>query len=257
MESIDTETGTSASPELSTSRVRRIFSKIAPTYERFNSISSFGADSRWLAKMVSVSSIDGDDAVLDVAGGTGEVTFAFCKGAHPREVMCTDLVPEMLQIAEEHYSKGASEGVPVRFEVADGQDLPFEDETFDAVTMAYGLRNMPQREVALKQALRVLKPGGEFVCLDFSTPKNPVWRALYGLYLRHVIPFWGQVICKDRSGFVYLAKSIRAFPDQEALAKMLTDAGFQDVRYYDCTGGIACIHVCKKPQAALREHEAL
>ncbi len=139
-------------------------------------------------------------------------------------VVCSDLVPEMLDVARAHAEAGAARGVPVHFQVVDAQDIPYDDDTFDVVTMAYGLRNMPRRERALSEILRVLRPG-----------------------LRHVIPFWGKVVTGDASGFVYLSKSIRAFPDQQGVAAMMREAGFEDIGWEDCTGGVACIHTARKP----------
>lgn len=246
--SIDTATGNEAPAELSTERVHDIFSQIAKRYERFNALSSMGAYKAWLAKMVRMADVKPGDEVLDIAGGTGDVTFAVARKSKPACIRCTDLVDEMLDVARAHYEQGASAGVPVGFEVVDAQDIPYADDSYDVVTMAYGLRNMPRREVALSEIFRVLKPGGKLVCLDFSTPPNPVWRALYNVYLRWMVPFWGKVVTGDSSGFVYLAKSIKAFPDQSGVAKMMRDAGFADVEWEDCTGGIACIHVASKPR---------
>lgn len=246
--SIDTATGAEAPSELSSERVRTIFSHIAPRYERFNAVSSFGAYRAWLRRMVQMMPFDEGAQVLDVAGGTGDVTFAVTRNKRPAHIMCTDLVPEMLDVAREHIREGAAGDVPVDLAVADAQELPFEDDRFDAVTVAYGIRNMPDRPRALAEMLRVLKPGGSLTCLDFSTPSNAAWRGLYGFYLRHVIPFWGRVIAGERDGFVYLGDSIRAFPDQRGLAKLMEDAGFERVIWQNCTGGIAAIHVAHKPQ---------
>ena len=118
--------------------------------------------------------------------------------------------------------------------------------SYDIITMAYGIRNMPDRARALSEMYRVLKPGGSLVCLEFSTPPNPVWRALYSFYLKHLIPFWGGLITGDKAGFVYLAKSIRAFPDQRGLAALMEQAGFHDVTWKNYTGGIAAVHVARK-----------
>lgn len=248
LHSIDTATGEVAPAELSTERVHDIFSQIAKRYERFNALSSMGAYKAWLSKMVRMADIQPDDEVLDIAGGTGDVAFSVARKSRPAHIRCTDLVDEMLDVARMHYDQGASAGVPVDFQVVDAQDIPYEDASYDVVTMAYGLRNMPKRELALSEMNRVLKPGGKLVCLDFSTPPNPVWRALYNVYLRWMIPFWGKVVTGDSSGFVYLAKSIKAFPDQHGVADMMREAGFEDVAWENCTGGIACIHVAVKPE---------
>ena len=247
--SIDTATGKEAPAEISSERVKDIFSHIAKKYERFNAVSSFGTYKLWLAGMARQAPIAPEDDVLDIAGGTGDVTFTMARAKHPAHIQCTDLVPEMLEVARAHYAAGAAGGVPVDFDVVDAQDIPYADCSFDAITMAYGIRNMPDRPRALAEMLRVLKPGGHLVCLEFSTPPNPVWRALYRFYLRHLIPFWGGLITGDRTGFVYLSQSIRAFPNQEGLAALMRDAGFEDVTWKNYTGGIAAVHVARKPLA--------
>ena len=247
--SIDTATGKEAPADISSERVKDIFSTIAKKYERFNAVSSFGAYKTWLAGMMRQAPIDENADVLDIAGGTGDVTFTVARAKHPRHIQCTDLVDEMLDVARMHYEDGKAEGVPVDFEVVDAQHIPYADESYDAITMAYGIRNMPERDQALSEMFRVLKPGGALVCLEFSTPPNAVWRALYGFYLKHLIPFWGGLITGDREGFVYLSRSIKAFPNQQGLADMMEKAGFEDVTWKNYTGGIAAVHVAKKPKA--------
>ena len=251
--SIDTATGQEAPAELSSERVKTIFSSIADKYERFNAISSFGAYKLWVAGMMKQATISKNDDVLDLAGGTGEISFAVAKAKQPTHVQCTDLVPEMLEVAKEHYQNGAAGSVPVDFEVVDAQDIPYPDNSYDAITVAYGIRNMPQREQGLAEMFRVLKPGGSLICLEFSTPPNKLWRGLYHFYLKHLIPFWGGLITKDKDGFVYLSNSIKAFPNQEGLARLMKQAGFTEVTWKNYTGGIAAVHVAKKPIAKVAE----
>ncbi|WP_417143533.1 class I SAM-dependent methyltransferase [Raoultibacter massiliensis] len=243
---IDTATGKEAPAEISSQRVYEIFSAIAKKYERFNAISSFGAYKGWLKGMIEAAPITEESSILDIAGGTGDVSFTIACSAHPAHIQITDLVPEMLEVAKTHYDEGSGCGVPIDFEVVDAQNIPYDDDSYDIVTMAYGIRNMPDRNRALSEIHRVLKPGGTLVCLEFSTPPNPVWRALYGFYLKHMIPFWGGLITGDKEGFVYLSKSIKAFPDQTTFAGMLEDAGFHDVAWRNFTGGIAAVHTAVK-----------
>ena len=246
--SIDTATGQEAPAQISSQRVKDIFSSIAKKYERFNAVSSFGAYKLWLKRMMELADIGRDDDVLDVAGGTGDVAFTVARTKRPAHIQLTDLVPEMLDVARHHVEhEQANCGVPIDFQVADAQDMPFDDASYDAGTMAYGIRNMPERERALAEIFRVLKPGGQLVCLEFSTPPNRLWRALYNFYLAHMIPFWGGLITGDKSGFVYLSKSIKAFPDQRRFADMLRAAGFRDVSWKNLTGGIAAVHIARKP----------
>ena len=245
--SIDTATGKEAPPEVSEERVYEIFSAIAQKYERFNAVSSFGTYRRWLVGMMDQAPICAESDVLDLAGGTGDVAFSVARTKHPAHIQLTDLVPEMLEVAKAHYADGAAHGVPVDFDVVDAQDIPYPDGSYDVVTMAYGIRNMPDRPRALAEIYRVLTPGGSLVCLEFSTPPNPVWRGLYNFYLHHFIPFWGDLITGDREGFVYLSQSIRVFPNQQEYAGMLEEAGFEDVSWKNYTGGIAAVHVARKP----------
>lgn len=246
--SIDTATGQEAPAELSSERVKDIFSHIAKKYEHFNALSSFGTYKHWVHGMMKQAPIAEGADVLDIAGGTGEISFAVATHKKPAHVQCTDLVPEMLDVAKAHMAAGASHGVPVDFDVVDAQNIPYASNSYDAITMAYGIRNMPKREQALSEMFRVLKPGGSLTCLEFSTPPNPVWRALYHFYLNHLIPFWGALVTGDKEGFVYLSKSIKAFPNQQGLAKLMEDAGFEHVRWKNYTGGIAAVHVAIKPK---------
>ena len=136
--SIDTATGKEAPADLSSARVKEIFSAIAKKYERFNAVSSFGAYKAWLAGMMRQAPIGPDDDVLDIAGGTGDVAFSVARAKRPAHIQCTDLVSEMLDVARIHYADGKACGVPVDFEVVDAQDIPYADESYDAITMAYG-----------------------------------------------------------------------------------------------------------------------
>ncbi|MBR0404129.1 MAG: class I SAM-dependent methyltransferase [Eggerthellaceae bacterium] len=243
---IDTATGLEAPAELSTERVKAVFSQIARKYELFNAVSSFGAYRRWLNGMMRQAPITSNHDVLDIAGGTGDVSRWVARFHHPRHIQCTDLVPEMLEVARLHQANGDFGDVPIDFDVVDAQNIPYEDASYDVITMAYGIRNMPDRPRALSEMHRVLKPGGALVCLEFSTPPNPIWRTLYRFYLKHLIPFWGGLITGDKSGFVYLAKSIQAFPDQRGLAQLMEEAGFHDITWENYTGGIAAVHVARK-----------
>lgn len=245
--SIDTATGQEAPAEISSERVYQIFSAIAKKYERFNAISSMGRYKSWLRGMIEQAPITSESSVIDIAGGTGDVAFTAARMKHPAHIQLTDLVPEMLEVAKMHYEEGANCGVPVNFDVVDAQNIPYEDNSYDVLTMAYGIRNMPDREKALAEMFRVLKPGGSFVCLEFSQPTNALMRGLYSFYLKHMIPFWGGLITGDKEGFIYLSSSIKAFPDQEAYAEMLHETGFIDVVWKNYTFGIAAVHTGKKP----------
>ena len=227
---------------VSTEKIYEIFPAIAKKYELFNAVSSMGFYKSWLKKIIRLCPLTAQSEMLDVAGGTGEVSFTACRLKPPAHIQLTDLVPEMLEVAKLHVEQGKACGVPIDFDVVDAQNIPYADNSYDVVTMAYGIRNMPDRARALSEIYRVLKPGGTMVCLEFSTPTTGILRALYQFYLTHMIPFWGGLITGDREGFVYLRDSIQEFPDQKGYAKMLEAAGFTQVSWENCSGGITAIH---------------
>lgn len=222
-------------------RVRGIFSKIADRYDLFNSLASMGIDRGWRRELVRACAITPETRVLDLCSGTGDVALAIATLARPAQVVATDFVPEMLAVAEKKAAAAALE-VPVNFSVADAQELPFADASFDVVTVAFGVRNLPDRERNFREVLRVLKPGGRYVILEFSRPTFAPWRGVYHVYLRHAIPAIGGVLTGDRPGFVYLNDSIRQFPPQPALAAELRAAGFSAVSWKDMSGGIVALH---------------
>ena len=180
--------------------------------------------------MMKQAPIEPTDDVLDIAGGTGDVTFTVARAKRPAHIQCTDLVPEMLDVARMHLAEGAANGVPVDFEVVDAQAIPYADNSYDAITMAYGIRNMPDRPLALAEMFRVLRPAARSCALS-SPRRRTACGARCTTYLKHLIPFWGGLITGDKEGFVYLARSIKAFPDQQGLAKLMEDAGFADITW--------------------------
>jgi len=226
-------------------RVRGIFSTIADRYDVFNAMASMGIDRSWRRKLVRACALTPESRVLDLCSGTGDVAFALAEQGRPAEIVATDFVPEMLAVAEKKAAERRPE-TPVLFSVADAQDLPFPDESFDVVTVAFGVRNLPERERNFAEVLRVLKPGGRYVILEFSRPPFGPWRGVYHVYLRQAIPAIGGVLTGDREGFVYLNDSIRQFPRQEELAAELRAAGFSAISWDDLTGGIVALHTAVK-----------
>lgn len=223
-------------------RVKGIFSEIARKYDLFNALSSFGIYRSWLRRVARIAACTDADRVLDVAGGTGDVSFALCDACPPASIELTDFTPEMLDVARERIAAGANLGVPFRLNVVDAHNLPYGDEEFTVVTCAYGLRNFSDRRRAMREACRVLEPGGRYVVLEFGTPPNVVWRALYRFYLTHMIPLIGGLVTGDRSGFDYLRDSIKAFPPQGDIVGELRESGFSRVEYENRTGGIVAIY---------------
>lgn len=239
-------TDTPAPGEATTERVRGIFGRIADSYDAFNLLSSMGIDRVWRAAAVRAARLTTGTRVLDLCAGTGDLTLALARTDLPREVIGTDFSPEMLAVAQRKAEefKGHAR---VSFSVADAQDLPFPDSSFDVVTVAFGVRNLPDRAANLREVHRVLKPGGRYVILEFSRPPFGPWRGTYHFYLRNVIPALGSMLSGgDRESFQYLNDSILRFPDQPALAAELRGAGFAAIDWANHTGGIVAIHTAVK-----------
>jgi demethylmenaquinone methyltransferase/2-methoxy-6-polyprenyl-1,4-benzoquinol methylase len=226
-------------------RVGSIFARIAPGYDRFNAVASFGMDRIWRRVLVRSAVLTPASRVLDLAAGTGDLSLALARQGHPASVLGTDLSPEMLEVAKRKVLRydGAT---ALRFEVQDAQALALPDASFDAVTVAFGVRNFPDRAANFREVLRVLKPGGRYLVLEFSRPPFAPFRALYHFYLNVGIPLIGGLLTRDRASFEYLNRSIRTFPAQDALASELRGAGFREVSWRNLTFGVVAIHTCVK-----------
>ena len=228
-----------------TERVRSIFARIAPGYDAFNAVASFGIDRSWRRALVRAASLTPDSRVLDLAAGTGDLSLALARQGRPASVLGTDFSPEMLEVAKR---KGAAYdgGTDLRFEVQDAQALTLPDSGFDVVTVAFGVRNFPDRAANFAEVLRVLKPGGRYLILEFSRPPLAVFRWLYHVYLNVGIPLIGGLLTHDRASFVYLNRSIRSFPAQHSLAAELRAAGFREGTWRDLTFGVVAVHTAVK-----------
>ncbi len=227
--------------EATTERVQGIFSTIADRYDSFNMLASLGIDRLWRRELVRACALRPEDRVLDLCAGTGDVALAIARQAAPAAVVVTDFTPEMLDVAREKIARYEG-STQLTVELADAQDLPFGDEEFDVVTVAFGVRNLPDRAANFAEVRRVLRPGGRYVVLEFSHPPFAPWRGLYHVYLRHAVPAIGGLLTGQRDGFVYLNDSIRRFPDQAELAAELRAAGFSVISWRDLTGGIVALH---------------
>jgi demethylmenaquinone methyltransferase/2-methoxy-6-polyprenyl-1,4-benzoquinol methylase len=233
-----------AAGQPTTERVKGIFTKIAPSYDLFNILSSFGIDRLWRRSTVRLARPDHKSVMLDLAAGTGDLTMAFARLGKPASILSTDFVPEMLEVGKKKVA--AYDGpTKIDFEVVDAQDLPFDDARFDIVTIAFGVRNLPDRAANFREVRRVLKPGGRYVILEFTTPPSPFVRWFYHLYLRVVIPNLGGLLTGDKPSFQYLNDSIRAFPSQLALGAELHSAGFSRVNWHNLTFGIVAVHIAE------------
>lgn len=231
--------------EATTDRVKAIFSTIADRYDLFNAMASMGIDRLWRRELVKACALTAGSEVLDLCAGTGDVSLAIARKASPAAILVTDFTPEMLEIAERKISE--YEGpTTLAVQLADAQELPFDDSSFDVVTVAFGVRNLPERERNFTEVLRVLKPGGRYVILEFSRPSFGPWRGVYHVYLRHAIPAIGGLLAGDRESFVYLNDSIRRFPTQPELAAELREAGFSAISWKNLSGGVVALHTAVK-----------
>ncbi|XP_071374975.1 2-methoxy-6-polyprenyl-1,4-benzoquinol methylase, mitochondrial [Centroberyx affinis] len=257
-------------------RVYKVFESVAQKYDVMNDAMSLGVHRLWKDMLLHVMHPQPGARLLDVAGGTGDIAFRFLDyissqqerqrrraarsmqtaswqeisnsystedEAEPQEsraVVC-DINKEMLKVGKQ---KAESMGITtgLSWVAGDAEELPFDDDQFDVYTIAFGIRNVTHIDQALQEALRVLKPGGRFMCLEFSKVTNPVLARLYDAYSFQLIPVLGEVIAGDWKSYQYLVESIRKFPDQEEFKGMIEDAGFYCVQYYNLTGGVVALH---------------
>lgn len=227
------------------SLVGEVFSSVAGKYDLMNDLMSFGLHRIWKDRMVSFVNPSEGERLLDVAGGTGDIAFRIWKKARKNgariEITVCDINEEMLaQGRAKAIDNNIIEGV--EWQQGDAEKLPFEDNSFDYYTIAFGIRNVTHIDKVLKETYRVLKPGGQFVCMEFSQVKNQILAKAYEAYSFKVIPQIGQMVAGDRESYQYLVESIRKFPDKEKFAKMIEKAGFDEVSITSLNQGIVAIH---------------
>jgi demethylmenaquinone methyltransferase/2-methoxy-6-polyprenyl-1,4-benzoquinol methylase len=223
-------------------RVRSVFASVAGKYDVMNDLMSFGVHRLWKQYAVSVTGLREGQRALDVAGGTGDLAIGMLRqvGKSGR-VTLSDINEAMLERGRDRLLDEGFVG-NVECIVADAERLPFDDNTFDCVTIGFGLRNVTDKAAALRSMYRVLKPGGHLLVLEFSTPTLPGLKPIYDAYSFRVLPLLGRVVAGDEASYRYLAESIRMHPDQETLLAMLKDAGFAQARYHNLSGGIVALH---------------
>lgn len=220
-------------------RVAKVFHSVAQRYDIMNDLMSGGLHRVWKTFAVGRAQVRPGMRVLDIAGGTGDLTRAFAKRAGPTgEVWLTDINDSMLKVGRDRL---LDRGVVTPVAVCDAECLPFPDHYFDRVSVAFGLRNMTHKDQALAEMHRVLKPGGKLLVLEFSRV-TPALAPLYDWYSFNVLPKIGRLVASDEDSYRYLAESIRVHPDQQSLADMLRTAGFGRVQYFNLTAGVVALH---------------
>ena len=220
-------------------RVRGVFDSVASRYNLMNDLMSGGLHRLWKHFTISQSGVRKGSRVLDIAGGTGDLAQAFADMAGDRgQVWLTDINNAMLTIGRDRLLDA---GVGVAAAQCDAEQIPFPSDYFDCVSVAFGLRNMTHKDVALREMLRVLKPGGRLLVLEFSKVWKPL-EPLYDLYSFRILPEMGKLVAGDPGSYRYLAESIRVHPDQESLKDMMESAGFENVDYFNLSAGIVALH---------------
>jgi demethylmenaquinone methyltransferase/2-methoxy-6-polyprenyl-1,4-benzoquinol methylase len=221
--------------------VRDVFSSVADKYDLMNDLMSVGIHRLWKGAMIDWLNPRAGQNILDVGGGTGDIAFRILERAPNTKITVCDLTPAMLdQGRDRAVDRGILSGI--EWVAGNAERLPFDDMRFDAYTIGFCLRNVADWDAALREARRVLKPGGRFLCLEFSQVAIPALAKAYELYSFKVLPWLGQQVAGDRDSYQYLVESIRRFPNQETLAGMMAKAGLAQISYRNLSAGIAAMH---------------
>ena len=228
-------------------KVAEVFHSVAAKYDLMNDLMSGGVHRLWKRVTIEMSGVRRGNKVLDIAGGTGDLTAKFSRIVGPEgTVVLADINDSMLKVGRDRLmDRGVVNNVT--FSQTDAQYLPFPDNTFDVITIAFGLRNVTDKDLALRSMLRVLKPGGRLLVLEFSKPGNPLLSKVYDTYSFSILPKLGKLFADDGDSYQYLAESIRMHPDQQTLQTMMDDAGFANTDFHNMTGGVVALHRGVKP----------
>lgn len=223
-------------------RVADVFHSVADKYDIMNDLMSFGIHRLWKKIAVEYCGVRKGQRILDLAGGTGDLTMKFSKLVGEKgHIILADINDSMLNVGRDRLrDKGLIKNIG--YVQATAESLPFPDSHFDCITISFGLRNVTDKDKALRSMWRVLKPGGRLLVLEFSKPQHALLNKVYDLYSFHVLPLMGKFVVNDEESYRYLAESIRMHPDQDTLKQMMYNAGFGDVKYYNMTGGIVALH---------------
>ncbi|WP_339669253.1 bifunctional demethylmenaquinone methyltransferase/2-methoxy-6-polyprenyl-1,4-benzoquinol methylase UbiE [Dasania marina] len=227
--------------------VAGVFHSVAAKYDLMNDLMSAGVHRIWKRFTIELSGVRAGHQVLDIAGGTGDLAAKFSKLVGPEgRVVLADINESMLRVGRDKLTDRGIVG-NIEYAQANAEALPFPDNTFDCITIAFGLRNVTDKDKALRSMLRVLKPGGRLLVLEFSKPQNELLSKAYDAYSFNLLPVMGKLITNDAESYRYLAESIRMHPDQETLKNMMEHAGFARCEFHNMTGGVVALHKGIKP----------
>ncbi|ELV07666.1 bifunctional demethylmenaquinone methyltransferase/2-methoxy-6-polyprenyl-1,4-benzoquinol methylase UbiE [Wohlfahrtiimonas chitiniclastica] len=223
-------------------RVAEVFHSVASKYDVMNDVMSMGVHRLWKRTMIELTGARKGQMALDLAGGTGEIAMKVAKRVGDEgHVVLSDINSSMLEEGRKRVINSGFGGM-ISFKIINAEEIPFPDNTFDLVTISFGLRNVTDKLKALKEMRRVTKPGGRTVVMEFSKPVAPGLAPIYDFYSFKALPLMGKIIANDEDSYRYLAESIRMHPDQETMKEMMLEAGFDEVEYKNLTGGIVAIH---------------
>ncbi|MCG8672156.1 MAG: bifunctional demethylmenaquinone methyltransferase/2-methoxy-6-polyprenyl-1,4-benzoquinol methylase UbiE [Pseudomonadales bacterium] len=223
-------------------KVGEVFHSVASSYDIMNDLMSFGIHRLWKRYTIEMSAARAGQKILDIAGGTGDLTMKFSRivGSEGKVVLA-DINASMLSVGRDRLLDQGFAG-NIDYVQANAESLPFEDNTFDCITISFGLRNVTNKDKALESMYRVLKPGGRCLVLEFSKPTHEILEKVYDRYSFSILPAMGKLVAKDADSYRYLAESIRMHPDQNKLKHMMRKAGFDKSEYFNLTGGIVALH---------------
>lgn len=222
-------------------KIQEMFGTIAPRYDFLNRLLSFGIDRRWRTKAVQLLKYHESSRILDVATGTGDVALEIARHTPPSvNITGADFCSEMVELGQVKVAESPYAG-RIDFKVAPCEDLPFPDNTFDSITIAFGIRNVVDRRLGLAEMWRVLAPGGRMIILEFSTPRSQLFRQIYYFYFKNLLPMIGGLFSRYNA-YKYLPDSVLEFPSQEEFARMIAETGFKNVQVLELTFGIASIY---------------
>lgn len=232
-----------------TSQVEQMFDSIAPAYDFMNRAMTLGIDKWWRRRAVRLLAKSHPQRILDIATGTGDLALLMQRTLHPRQIVGLDLSAGMLDIAREKLRRALiqADTCQITFEQGDSLNMRFADGSFDAITVAYGVRNFEHLDQGYREMCRVLAPGGVLCVIELSLPTNPLVKPLYDLYTRHIIPLVGRGISKDPRAYTYLPQSIAAVAQGQQMLQLMRDAGFTDTRHIPMTFGVCSIYIARKP----------